>query len=197
MGVSANSIILPGTDRECDSCDSGHPESSTGVSSPCTASDEKEKKFEIEKVRSEIELLRSQLEAERNMKNKIAEVLTFETGLRRYTNKGLFQSLSNEIWIRALKFYISFYNFDEINSETNKDEAKDFYLYDQFLRDFGPDDYDKQNYEYIIEVYFKWIGLYNSFGLPEMLDRRFNYINKIQNMLRAVNPNDPIFKINL
>ena len=92
---------------------------------------------------------------------------------------------------------IHFFYFYEINFETNKDDAKDFYLYDQFLRDFGPDDYDKDNFEYIIEVYFKWIGLYNRFGLPEMLDRRFNYINKIQNMLRSVNPNDPIFKINL
>ena len=87
MGISANSIILSDTDRECNSRDSGRPESST-------ASHDKEKISDLEKARTEIELLRGQLEAERNLKNQIAEVLTFETGLRRYTNKGWFQSLS-------------------------------------------------------------------------------------------------------
>ena len=90
MVLLTNSIILSDTDRECNSRDSGRPKSSN--SSP-----EKEKISELENAKTEIELLRSQLEAERKMKNQIAEVLTFETGLRRYTNKGWFHSLSQEI----------------------------------------------------------------------------------------------------
>ena len=85
MSFSTNSVIFSnndrGHDRECNSRDSGRPESGT-------SSQEKEEKDELEQAKAEIELLRGQLEAERNMKNQIAEVLTFETGLRRYTNEG-------------------------------------------------------------------------------------------------------------
>ena len=88
MSFSTNSVIFSDNDRECSSRDSGRPESSTSS---------QEEKDELEQAKAEIELLRGQLEAERNMKNQIAEVLTFETGLRRYTNEGLFQSLSKEI----------------------------------------------------------------------------------------------------
>ena len=89
MGVSANLIILSETYLECNSRDSIRPESST-------ASHEKEKISDLEKARTGIDLLRGQLEVERNMKNQIAEVLTFETGLRRYTNKGWFQRFTNK-----------------------------------------------------------------------------------------------------
>ena len=89
MSFSANSVVFSDTVRECNSRDSGRPESST-------SSQEKEKKDELVEAKAEIELLRGQLEAERNMKNQIAEVLIFETGLRRYTNKGWCQSLSQE-----------------------------------------------------------------------------------------------------
>ena len=123
MGISANSIILSDTDRECNSRDSGRPESRT-------ASHEKEKISDLDKARTEIYLLRGQLETERNMKNQIAEVLTFETGLRRYTNKGWFQILSQQklkIRIHVRKFYDSFFGiFMKLNLKPTKTMPKIF-----------------------------------------------------------------------
>ena len=53
MSFSTNSVIFSDNDHECNSRDSGRPESST-------ASHEKEKISDLEKARTEIELLRGQ-----------------------------------------------------------------------------------------------------------------------------------------